>query len=286
MKPALSPRHSRRSPARHWLRFAIVPVCALALGAPLTAGADSAAQTTLSPGLLDAAQAEPEQGFRVIIEGAAGSDAVAEHVRGVAGDDIRSFLTVPAVAGTLTGSQIVALTQGSEPLVITRDSPVAATDDPPRPEEPTPQGDKPTVAGDAEPGALAHRGAGDLERIRRSRILLPVGALRQRPALGGRARCRTDRPLVGRRVGRRRAGPGSRERRFRFGVHVRGLGGARRGRGRSNAGLALARARRQLHRFVGAGRRDPAVPGRERALRPVRRHVPDRPRTDVDRAGQ
>ena len=131
-----------------------MPLCALALGAPLTAGADSGAQSTLSPGLLDAAQAEPEQGFRVIIEGAAGPDAVAEHVRDVAGGDgadIRSFLTVPAVAGTLTGSQIVALAEGSEPLVITRDSPVTATDDP-RPEDPTPQGDKPTVAGDAEPG--------------------------------------------------------------------------------------------------------------------------------------
>ena len=66
--------------------------------------------------------------------------------------DLRSFLTVPAVAGTLTGSQIVALAQGSEPLEITRDSPVTATDDPRSEEEPTPQDETPTIAGDAEPG--------------------------------------------------------------------------------------------------------------------------------------
>ena len=186
---SLSPRLRRRSPpARHWPRLAVVLVCAFALGAPLTAGADSGAQTTLSPGLLDAAQAEPEETFRVIVEGAAGTDAVSEEVRGVAsGDeaDLRSFLTVPAVAGTLTGSQIVALAQGPEPLVITRDSPVVATDDP-RPDEPTAEGtsEEPTVAGDAEPGHLAHRDTGDLERIRRSRLLLPVGALRRRRRAG------------------------------------------------------------------------------------------------------
>ena len=149
----LSPRPNRPA-APHWPRFALVVVCAFALGAPLTAGADSGAQTILSPGLLDAAAAEPEETFRVIVEGAGGTDAVSSEVRGVTGDggaDLRSFLTVPAVAGTLTGSQIVALAQGSEPLVITRDSPVTATEDP-RPEEPTPQGEKPTVTGDAEPG--------------------------------------------------------------------------------------------------------------------------------------
>jgi serine protease AprX len=157
VKPALSPRLSRRSPpARHWLRFAVALVCAIALGAPLTAGADSEAQTTLSPGLLDAAQAEPDAAFRVIVEGASGTAAVSEEVRGVAsGDeaDLRSLLTVPAVAGSLTGSQIVALAEGSEPLVITRDSPVVATDES-RPDEPTAPGmsDEPTVAGDAEPG--------------------------------------------------------------------------------------------------------------------------------------
>ena len=74
MKP-LSLRPNRRL-TRHWPRLAVVLVCAFSLGAPLTAGADSGAQTTLSPGLLDAAAAEPEETFRVIVEGAAGTDAV------------------------------------------------------------------------------------------------------------------------------------------------------------------------------------------------------------------
>jgi len=152
VKPA--PRLSRTSPpARHWLRFAIVLACAFTLGAPLTAGADSGAQTTLSPGLLEAAHAAPDEAFRVIIEGAAGTAAVSEKVRVVAGGDateLRSFLTVPAVAGTLTGNEIVALAQGAESLVITRDSPVTATDDP-RPDDAPPHGtsEVPTVAADA-----------------------------------------------------------------------------------------------------------------------------------------
>ncbi len=146
-------------------------VCAFALGAPLTAGADSDAQTTLSPGLLDAAAAEPEETFRVIIEGAAGTDAVSEEVRDVtSGDeaDLRDFLTVPAVAGSLTGSEIVALAQGSEPLVITRDSPVAATDDSRPEEESTPQGETPTIDGDAEPGVWLTATPGVWTWIRRS----------------------------------------------------------------------------------------------------------------------
>jgi serine protease AprX len=153
VKPAL--RLSRTSPPpRRWLRFAIALACAFTLGAPLTAGADSGTQTTLSPGLLDAAQAAPDEAFRVIVEGAAGTTAaVSEKVRGVAGGDateLRSFLTVPAVAGTLTGTEIVALAQGSESLVITRDSPVTATDDP-RPDDAPPHGtsEVPTEAGDA-----------------------------------------------------------------------------------------------------------------------------------------
>ena len=157
MKPALSPRLSRRSPpARHWLRLAVALVCAFALCAPLTAGADSGAETTLSPGLLDAARTQPDEAFRVIVEGVADTAAVSEEVRGVAsGDeaDLRSFETVPAVAGTLTGSEIVALAEGPEPLVITRDSPVVSTEES-RPDEPTAPGtsDEPTLSGDAEPG--------------------------------------------------------------------------------------------------------------------------------------
>ncbi len=157
MKPALSPRLSRkRPPARNWLRCAVLIVCAFALGAPLTAGADPGGGTSLSPGLLEAAQAAPDEPFRVIIESAAGAEAVSKEVRGVLGDeeaDLRTFLTVPAVAGTLTGSQIVALAEAPEPLVITRDTPVKATEEP-RPEDPTPPepSTETSVTGDAEPG--------------------------------------------------------------------------------------------------------------------------------------
>ena len=73
-------------------------VCAFALGAPLTAGADSGAETTLSPGLIDAAQAEPDEAFRVIVEGAAGTAAVSE-VRGVAGGDEPDLPQLPSNPG-------------------------------------------------------------------------------------------------------------------------------------------------------------------------------------------
>ncbi len=158
MKRAPSPRFTRTSrTARNWTAPALVLVCAFALGAPLNAGADAEAQTSLSPGLLDAAQAQPDAAFKVIVEGAADSDTVSAEIREVAEDDeadLHSFLTVPAVAGTLTGSEIVALANGSEPLVISRDSPVTATDDPEPPAPPPTQAtsEEPMVAGDPEPG--------------------------------------------------------------------------------------------------------------------------------------
>ena len=159
MKRAPSPRFTRTSrTARNWTSPALVLVCAFALGAPLNAGADAEAQTSLSPGLLDAAQAQPDAAFKVIVEGAAGSDTVSAEIRGVAEDDeadLHSFVTVPAVAGTLTGSEIVALANGSEPLVISRDSPVTASDDPEPPAPPPAHAtsEEPMVAGDPEPGA-------------------------------------------------------------------------------------------------------------------------------------
>lgn len=106
-------------------------LCACALGAPLTVGADSQAQTLVAPGLLDAAEAQPASEFKVIVQGATDSGAVAADVEGLATGGAaveRSFDTVPAVAATLTGSEIVSLTQGSDPLVITRDTPVAVAD--------------------------------------------------------------------------------------------------------------------------------------------------------------
>ena len=77
-------------------------VCAFALGAPLNAGADAEAQTSLSPGLLDAAQAQPDAAFKVIVEGAAGSDTVSAEIREVAEDDeadLHSFLPCRRLPG-------------------------------------------------------------------------------------------------------------------------------------------------------------------------------------------
>ena len=55
-------------------------LCALVLAAPLTAGADSEAETTISQSLLDAAQAAPSSEFSVIVQGEAGTEAVAAEV--------------------------------------------------------------------------------------------------------------------------------------------------------------------------------------------------------------
>jgi serine protease AprX len=134
------PTRPRPLPTRVWLRLAVVLLCTCALGAPLTAGAESEAETLVAPSLLDAAQAQPASEFNVIVEGAAASGAVASEVEDVATSDTgvkRSFDTVPAVAATLTGSQIVSLAQGSDQLVITRDTAVAVADSPTAIQPPT-----------------------------------------------------------------------------------------------------------------------------------------------------
>jgi serine protease AprX len=128
-----------------------VLVCSLALSAPLTAGADSEALDTVSPGLLDAAQAQPDSAFSVIVQGQAGTEAVAAEVestveeQGGAGEAAASgvddsFLTVPGVAATLTGDEVVALSESPEPLVITLDAPMTATDVPTNTQIPTIKG--------------------------------------------------------------------------------------------------------------------------------------------------
>jgi serine protease AprX len=127
-------RTSRRPlPAGVWLRVAVALLCASALAVPLTAGADPETQTLVAPGLLNAAEAQPASEFKVIVQGATDSGAVAADVEELAAGDSaveRAFETVPAVAATLTGSEIVSLTEGSDPLVITRDGPVAVADSP------------------------------------------------------------------------------------------------------------------------------------------------------------
>jgi serine protease AprX len=128
--------------------------CVCALGAPLTAGADPEGETTVTPALLDAAEANPASEFKVIVQGEASSDVVAEDVESLAPDDTavsQSFETVPAVAATLTGSEIVSLAQSSDPLVISGDTQVAAAEEP-APVEITPVDAQPTIRGNPEPG--------------------------------------------------------------------------------------------------------------------------------------
>ena len=119
------------------------------LSAPLTAGADSEAQALLSPDLLEAAQAEPNSVFNVIVQGQSSSDSVAAHLRSTVAADgasahsgsdpgnqaayVHRFVTIPGVAATLTGSQLAALAHSSEPLVITLDTAMHAADEPTEP---------------------------------------------------------------------------------------------------------------------------------------------------------
>jgi serine protease AprX len=144
---------SGRQLGKAGLSLALVPVCLLALAAPLAAGADPDAQTTVSPGLLDAAHAEPSSSFSVIVQGDAGTDSVAAEVEDAAAQEggaatavADSFVTVPGVAATLTGDELVALAESSEPLVITLDTPLTAAD------APTNTG-APSITGTAEAGA-------------------------------------------------------------------------------------------------------------------------------------
>jgi serine protease AprX len=128
---------------RGWIAAILALACLGALSTPLTAGADSEAQALLSPGLLKAAQAEPHSAFNVIVQGGESSAAAADAVvRAVATDSSTSsssavqpgvtdrFVTVPAVAAILTGSQLVALAASSEPLVVTLDTPMTVAEEP------------------------------------------------------------------------------------------------------------------------------------------------------------
>jgi serine protease AprX len=137
--------------------MAVALLCACGLAAPLTAGADPETQTLVAPGLLNAAEAQPASEFKVIVQGATDSGAVAADVEELpAGDTAveRSFDTVPAVAATLTGSQILSLTQGDDPLIITRDTPVAVADSPTATAPPT-------IVGNAQVGETLSASEGE-----------------------------------------------------------------------------------------------------------------------------
>ncbi|HET9324841.1 MAG TPA: S8 family serine peptidase [Gaiellaceae bacterium] len=111
------------------------------LAAPLTAGADSQAQTLLAPALMNSAEAEPNALFRVIVQSDEGSASAADAVRTAVDDETstpatgsptiaRSFTTVSGVAATLTGAQLTELADSSEPLVVTPDAPMTSADEP------------------------------------------------------------------------------------------------------------------------------------------------------------
>ncbi|HEU6446162.1 MAG TPA: S8 family serine peptidase [Gaiellaceae bacterium] len=141
--------------------------CVCALCAPLTAGADSEAQTLLAPSLLEAAQAQPDAAFDVIVQSSESTGSAADAVRTAASVESTTavadrFVTVQGVAATVTGSQLMALAQSSAPLVITRDDPMTIADEPTDPEPPSQQvvelpvsvpanTEQPAVLGDAEP---------------------------------------------------------------------------------------------------------------------------------------
>ena len=138
-----------------------------ALSMPLTAGADSDAEAVVAPALLQAALAAPDAAFDIIVQGEQGSGAVAAKIDGFLGDSLqvegldeppapaveRHFVTIPGVATTLTGEQIVALASSGEPLVITPDSPLTAADAPVATEAPT-------ILGAARQGELLTAAAG------------------------------------------------------------------------------------------------------------------------------
>ncbi len=155
--------------------MALSLACVGALSAPLTAGADAEAQALISPALLESAQAEPDSVFDVIVQGAQGSGSVAEAVRSAVGGQSpsggsgaavsHSFVTVPGVAATLTGSQLAALARSSQPLVITLDTPMTVAGEPTEPEPPpqpaselpvsAPEStEEPAISGEAEPGRV------------------------------------------------------------------------------------------------------------------------------------
>jgi serine protease AprX len=111
--------------------FAVTLVLALALSVPVVATADSDAERLAyaSPGLLEAAQADPAGSFDVIVQGNGRTNAVAAAVRstlGKRGKGIRKqYDLISGVAARLTGRQIVRLARHPGITAITADVPLA-----------------------------------------------------------------------------------------------------------------------------------------------------------------
>jgi serine protease AprX len=119
---------------------ALVLLVAVALGAPVAAGAggssrshDTNIKAYLSPGLLEQAQESPNATFDVIVQGSRGENTaeVATEVRSAREHDpgrgvgLRDrFSSLSAVAAQLTGRQILRLARRSDVRAITSDAPV------------------------------------------------------------------------------------------------------------------------------------------------------------------
>ena len=119
---------------------ALVLLVAVALGAPIAAGAERSSRSHdmtirayLSPGLLEKAKAAPNSTFNVIVQGSRGetSGEVASDVRAARSSDpgrgvgVRDrFSAVSGVAAQLTGRQILRLAQRADIRAITSDAPV------------------------------------------------------------------------------------------------------------------------------------------------------------------
>ena len=201
------PRRPSRQPTllRVWPRLALLLLCAGALGAPLTAGADPEAQTVVAPALLEAVQANPNSDFNVIVEGETSSDDVAQDIESLTPEDTavsQSFETVPAVAATLTGNEILSLADGaaSDPLVITRDAPVTTADEPAPARADAASTGRRHADGDRPRRARRDSHGDSAGRRRNADLRLPMGALQPRRLLGGGARRSPTRVLVSRRT--------------------------------------------------------------------------------------
>src|SRR5712691_1234992 len=159
----------RREPIRPVRRRALgaaLLVCAFCLFAPLASSADPDTRAFVPTSLLQAATANPDAAFKVIVQGTgtSGSAAVATDVRGeVAADPgkakglARKFALISGVSAELTGKQILKLAKKENILAITEDAPVLLSDTTAAPISVSP----PTINGTAQDGQPLTAAAGN-----------------------------------------------------------------------------------------------------------------------------
>jgi serine protease AprX len=128
----------------------------------VSAGAGDEGQSVVEGGLLEAAKANQDGLFNVIVQGDfARSASTFSTTKSDPGPVGHNFVTVDGTAVTLTGSQLLALAQGPSPLIITPDDPVAPAGVPANLEAPA-------VTGSAEGGETlkASEGTWAAERLK------------------------------------------------------------------------------------------------------------------------